>query len=244
MISKAIIKDIQNLGLKKVRDEQGLFVAEGVKWMEELIRFAPERIRCIYALAPWIEANRSALKSFAVVEVDEILLARLSQLQTPNQAIAVVHQFLHEPQPVESGLTLILDTIQDPGNLGTLIRTADWFGVTQIICSPDSVDAYNPKVVQASMGSLVRVPVSQTSLFEWLHAQSEVPKWAAVLAGKNYSEIKPNGVGVLMMGNESKGLSKELLDMATDHVTIPRRGGAESLNVAVATGILLSSLCR
>lgn len=244
MISKAIIKDIQNLSLKKSRDEQGLFVAEGVKWMEELIRFAPDRIQCIYALPAWLEANRSILKGINCVEVDEILLSRLSQLQTPNQAIAVVHQFLHQPRSVESGITLILDTVQDPGNLGTLIRTADWFGVTQIICSTDSVDPYNPKVVQATMGSLVRVPVCQTSLYDWLQTQTDVPKWAAVLSGKNYSEIESKGTGILMMGNESKGLSKELLELTTERITIPRKGGAESLNVAVATGILLAELCR
>lgn len=245
MISKAIIKDIQNLSLKKCRDEQGLFLVEGVKWMDELIRLAPDRIQTIYATPSWIQHQGARLRELPVVEVDELLLGRLSQLQTPNEVLAVVHQFEHRAASAESGITLLLDKIQDPGNMGTLIRTADWFGVQQIVCSEDSVDIYNPKVVQATMGSLVRVPVCYSPLIDWLGAQQQVPKWAAVLSGQDYSEVEaPTRSGILMMGNESNGLSEDLIALATDRITIPRKGKAESLNVAVATGILLAQLSR
>lgn len=245
MISKAIIKDIQNLSLKKCRDEQGRFLVEGVKWMEELIRVAPDRIQTIYATAAWIQRQRARLRELPVVEVDAVLLSRLSQLQTPNEVLAVVHPFEHRAASAESGITLLLDKIQDPGNMGTLIRTADWFGVQQVVCSEDSVDVYNPKVVQATMGSLVRVPVCYTSLIDWLPAQHQVPKWAAVLSGQDYTDVQATGKsGILMMGNESNGLSDDLIALATDRITIPRIGEAESLNVAVATGILLAQLSR
>jgi TrmH family RNA methyltransferase len=242
MISKAIIKDIQNLALKKHRDEQGRFMAEGLKWVDELLHAAPGQIQTLYATAEWIEAQGPSLHGQSVVEVEAGILSRISQLQTPNQVVAVVKQFEQRPAPAGSGISLVLDTIQDPGNLGTLIRTADWFGIRQILCSPNCADIYNPKVVQATMGSLVRVPVSYLFLPEWVGAQTGISKWAAVLSGTNYAEIPADGNGILMMGNESRGLSDALLALATDRVTIPRRGGAESLNVAVATGILLARL--
>ena len=240
MISKAIIKDIQNLARRDHRDAQKLFLAEGVKWMEELLKQAPGQIQRIYATADWIQANKASLSGIPHEEVDEILLGRLSQLQTPQQVLAVVRQFELAKPSISAGIHLVLDTIQDPGNMGTLIRTADWFGVKQIVCSLDCVDVYNPKVVQATMGSLVRMPVTYVSLPEWLSEQKGIRKWAAVLSGNDYRSAIGNGI--LMMGNESKGLSAELVAMATDAVTIPRIGGAESLNVAVATGVLLAQL--
>lgn len=242
MISKAIIKDIQNLAHKEARTEQGLFLAEGNKWAEELLDQAPQQIRAIYARKHWIEAHSTRLTGMPVQEVDEIVMGRLSQLQTPADVLLVVKQFSRSPQPAQEGIHLILSTIQDPGNLGTIIRTADWFGVRQVVCSHDCADQYNPKVVQATMSSLIRVPVVYTSLPEWLVQQKDIRKWAAVLQGADYTQAR--GDGILLMGNESKGLSEELLSLATDRVTIPRIGLAESLNVAVASGILLSQLTR
>ncbi len=242
MISKAIIKDIQNLARREYRTAQNLFLAEGVKWMDELLSHAPDQIRCIYATQTWLEAHARKLINIPYEEVDDPMMDRLSQLKTPQQVLAVVNQFQSTPQPALEGIHLVLDTIQDPGNLGTLIRTADWFGVRQVICSPDCADVYNPKVVQATMGSLVRIPVSYTNASEWLDAQMGIPKWAAVLSGEDYTTL--SGGGILLMGNESKGLSEELARQATARITIPRFGGAESLNVAVATGVLLAQLRR
>lgn len=242
MISKAIIKDIQNLAHKEGRSAQGVFLAEGVKWADELLTHAPGQILSVYANKSWLESNDDRLAGMAVEEVDEILMGRLSQLQTPADVLLVVKQFSHTAQPAQGGIHLALSTIQDPGNLGTIIRTADWFGVKQIVCSPDTVDPYNPKVVQATMGSLMRVPVVCAALPEWLSAQKGIRKWAAVLSGTSYTAA--SGEGILLMGNESKGLSEELCALATDPITIPRIGTAESLNVSVATGILLAQLTR
>jgi TrmH family RNA methyltransferase len=241
MISKAVIKDIQNLARKEARDEQQLFLAEGVKWLEELLTVTPERIHQIYATADWLNDHAKQLTGMVVEEVDPVILGRLSQLKSPSPVVALVRQFPFTLQPVEEGIHLVLSTIQDPGNLGTIIRTADWFGVKQIVCSMDCADTYNPKVVQATMGSLVRIPVVQTDLLPWLRSQGSIRKWAAVLDGADYTSA--SGSGILMMGNESKGLSAEIRALATDPITIPRTGGAESLNVSVATGILLSHLC-
>jgi len=242
MISKAIIKDIQNLARREFREAQKLFLAEGEKWMDELLRHTPAQIQCIYATQPWLDAHVARLTNIPHEAVDASMLERLSQLKTPPPVLAVVRQFQSSLQPAMDGIHLLLDTIQDPGNLGTLIRTADWFGVRQVICSPDCADVYNPKVVQSTMGSLVRVPVVYTDLAGWLSRQTGIPKWAAVLSGNDYTTL--SGSGILMMGNESKGLSEELAQLATVRVTVPRFGGAESLNVAVATGVLLAQLRR
>jgi TrmH family RNA methyltransferase len=242
MISKALIKDIQNLAHREAREAQGLFLVEGSKWLNDLLEAAPDQIQSIYAKKDWLDDHASKLGKIPVQEVDDVMMNRLSQLQSPQNVLAVVRQFSHQPVDAVSGIHVVLSTIQDPGNMGTLIRTADWFGIKQVICSPDCVDQYNPKVVQATMGSLLRVPVVYTNLSVWLEKQTNVAKWAAVLDGADYKTI--SGPGILMMGNESKGLSNELIGLSTHPITIPRTGGAESLNVAVATGIILAQLSK
>ncbi|MEN9497664.1 MAG: hypothetical protein RL750_563 [Bacteroidota bacterium] len=242
MISKAIIKDIQNLAHKEGRAEQGLFLAEGLKWAEELLATAPHQVHTLYAKRSWLQANAHLCASLQVEEVDDVMMHRLSQLRSPQEVLMTVRMFDRPIQSASAGIHLVLSTIQDPGNMGTLIRTADWFGVKQVVCSLDCVDAYNPKVVQATMGSLIRVPVVATDLNLWLSKQTNVPTFAAVLNGTDYASV--SGPGILMMGNESKGLSPELLQLATAPITIPRRGKAESLNVSVAAGILLAQLSR
>lgn len=136
----------------------------------------------------------------------------------------------------------MLDTIQDPGNLGTIIRCADWFGVNQIICSQDCVDVFNPKVVQSTMGSICRVQVIYEDLLSFIRANSKVPIYAATLNGYDISSQPAIQTGIILIGNESKGIGAELISMANHHITIPKRGKAESLNAAVATGIILSHL--
>lgn len=242
MISKAIIKDIQNLAHKEGRDEQGLFLAEGVKWAEELLQAASHQIGCLYAKPTWLQANEHLLSGITVEEVDDVMMHRLSQLHSPQDVLMTVRMFDRQIISATEGIHLVLSTIQDPGNLGTLIRTADWFGVKQVVCSSDCVDPYNPKVVQATMGSLIRIPVVNTDLSEWLRKQTDLPTFAAILSGADYTTA--HGPGILMLGNESKGLSPALLDLATNPITIPRIGQAESLNVSVAAGILLSQLSR
>jgi TrmH family RNA methyltransferase len=174
------------------------------------------------------------------VEVNSIEHQRLSHLQTPNQIIAVIKK-LPSTKPDASSFTLYLDTIQDPGNFGTIIRTADWFGIKSIVCSPGCADVYNPKVVQSTMASIARVNVYYDENEEWLKGQA-VPVLAATLHGRSLYDRSKMKEGILIIGNESKGVRKEILRYATEQITIPKRGEAESLNAAVATGIILSHL--
>jgi TrmH family RNA methyltransferase len=202
-------------------------------------------IKEIYAVKEWIIVNEKLLGKTDVIEITEEELERISHLSAPNKVLAIVQQY---ERPVfidlKAKITLVLDCIQDPGNMGTIIRIADWFGVEQIICSPDSADMYNSKVVQATMGSISRVNVFYTDLAGWLSANDTVPVYAAVLDGDDITGMKVVKEGVLLIGNEAKGISNGLLKHAKVKVTIPKKGKAESLNAAVATGIILSHICK
>ena len=240
MLSKKEVKDIHSLSLKKYRDETKLFVAEGPKIVEELIRLAPERILGVYGLEEWTTLHSNFSNSVKLETILPETLEKLSHLKTPNQVLALVKQFPSEKPHIQS-LAIYLDTIQDPGNLGTIIRIADWFGIGDVVCSAGCADLYNPKVVQSTMGSIARVRVYHDLDGKWLDEQ-DLPVYAAVLSGtalENHAKIKK---GIVMIGNESKGISPKLQTKLTEKITISRRGGAESLNAAVATGIILSHL--
>lgn len=240
MLSKNELKYIQSLCQKKQRQEERLFIVEGAKLVEELLLTQYE-VKGIYALAAWAEKH-SHLPNLTVITEQE--LERISNLQTPSQVLAVVVQPEQAPSPeLENQLTLVLDNIQDPGNLGTIIRIADWFGIRQIVASPDTVECYNPKVIQSTMGSFARVQVWYTPLPTFLQSV-KLPVYGALLTGKNLFEETPLKEGLLVIGNESKGIAPELLQFISHPVTIPRIGGAESLNAAVATGIIVSHLTR
>jgi TrmH family RNA methyltransferase len=175
---------------------------------------------------------------------DEDQIQQMSGLRSARSVLALVEMPTPQSIPLQpDGFSLVLDTIQDPGNMGTLLRIADWFGIQHIIASEDSADLYNPKVIQSSMGSFLRVQVSFTSLADWLR-QYESPVMGAVLNGKSVYEESPREQAALIIGNEGNGIQPELLSLIRIPVSIPRLGGAESLNAAVATGILLSYLKR
>ena len=238
MLSKNELKYIQSLCQKKQRQEEGLFIAEGTKLVDELLQ-SQYRIKKLYALADWIQQYPKAVEAVTVTEIE---LAKMSTLQTPNQVLAVVEQQIPKTGPdINTQLTLVLDGIQDPGNLGTIIRIADWFGIKQVIASEDTVELYNPKVIQSTMGSFTRVNFWYRSLPEFL-ASAKIPVYGALLNGKNMHGEPPVTEGLLVIGNESKGISKELLPFISHPITIPRLGGAESLNAAVAAGIIVSHL--
>lgn len=236
MLSKKVLKDIQSLGLKKSREESGLFVAEGPKIVEELVQLVPDQIEAVYATTAFL--NKTSFGKS--IEISEIELEKISQLTTPNQALAVVKQFPVTPPDV-AHFILYLDTIQDPGNFGTIIRIADWFGIKDIVCSAGCADRYNTKVVQATMASIARVNIFYDGNNDWLQKQTTTI-YAASLNGKSLSQFSKTSSGILIIGNESKGIRQEFMELATEPITIPRRGEAESLNAAVATGILLSHL--
>ena len=243
MLGKSQAKYIQSLGQKKVRDEEGVFVAEGPKIIAELLASADANILQLYALHDWITANRNDCNGIEIIEVDENDLTKISQMATPNKVLAVVKkQDTSEHFSTKGTVSIVLDTIQDPGNLGTIIRIADWFGIGQIICSRDCADMYNPKVVQSTMGSIIRVRVLYTDIASWLEEQKDVFIYAAALEGQNVTAMKKINEGLIVIGNESKGISPEIFELVDVKITIPQKGRAESLNAAVATGIILSHI--
>ena len=208
--------------------------------MEEL-RQSTIRIKKIFAVKEWSGFLSTQTE---IIEVSPAELERISNLQTANEVLAVAEMKPAIPIPsFTNKLTLVLDGIQDPGNMGTLIRIADWFGIHQIIASNDSVELYTPKVIQSTMGSFIRVSVWHTHLQELLQATG-VPVYGALLNGKNMYEAGQPKEGFLVIGNESKGIREDLLPFITHPVTIPKKGGAESLNAAVAAGILLSQFTK
>ena len=243
MIVKQKVKYIQTLSQKKFRQEEGLFIAEGPKLVKELLEGDAKSVKEIFALQDWIDDNSNLLGRIDVTTITEIELEKISQLATPNKVVAIVQQYnAGESIVTKDCITLALDNIQDPGNLGTIIRIADWFGIKQIVCSTDSADLYNSKVVQATMGSIARVIVHYTDLNEWLKMQNDIPIYAASLDGQDVTGMKKIREGIIIIGNESKGISHSISATATVKIAIPRKGKAESLNAAVATGIILSHL--
>lgn len=241
MLTKLKIKYIQSLGHKKFRDEEGVFIAEGPKLVAELLQECPDRITELYALPEWMAQKPAGGPEPVAIQAQE--LERISQLATPNQVLAVVKQFdTPDEIPARGQLVLALDTIQDPGNLGTIIRIADWFGISRIVCSRDCADCYNPKVVQSTMGSISRVGILYTDLEKWLAQEGQPVIYAAALEGQAVNLTGHVKEGVLVIGNESKGISPAVFEKVTRRITIPRIGRAESLNAAVATGILLSHM--
>ena len=241
MLVKSQVKYIQSLGQKKHRDEAGVFIAEGPKLVAELIVSIPEQVLEVYALANWISEHASLAHNSKIIAVNEEELQKISQLSTANQVLAVVKKMVELPAIDMVGkIILALDTIQDPGNLGTIVRIADWFGIEQIVCSHACADMYNPKTVQSTMGSIARVKFHYTDLAAWLSLQQDIQIYGADLEGQNISKVSRPHEAILVIGNESKGISDEVKARITKRITIPRVGKAESLNAAVATGIILS----
>ena len=244
MISKTHTKYIQSLHHKKFRDEYGVFIAEGPKVVLDMLETGMYFCKELFTTNKWLDnyTRLVAIKEETeIVELQDFELEKISALTTPHQVLAVFEkQQAQVPANVNGQITLVLETIQDPGNLGTIIRTADWFGLKNIICSPDCVEMYNPKVVQSAMGSLGRVNVCNTSLVEWLLQNQHIPSFACTLNGRSADQLGQLKEGLFIIGNESKGISEELLKQANEQITIPGKGGAESLNAAVASGIILA----
>ncbi len=256
LVSKSQVKYIQSLSHKKFRDEAGVFVAEGPKIVGELLCVPGMRCRQVYAIKEWIERMEGKgggtgaptgggdAGAVRVQEVSGAELERLSALSAPNQVLAVFEKPVYPPPDFNKGITLVLDGIQDPGNLGTLVRIADWFGLAAVVCSGDCADVFNPKAIQSTMGSVGRVPVIYTDPVSLVSGYSGVPVYAAVLGGRDLYTMERTERGWIVIGNESRGIRPGLLELATDRVTIPGAGRAESLNAAVAAGIVVSHLVK
>ncbi len=238
LVSKSQTKLITSLQQKKYREQTGFFVAEGPKVIAELL----DEGLMLHTFFSTDDLEITAENHFKVTEAE---LKKISFLKTANTSVAVFE--IPKPKPLQdSGLIVALDAVRDPGNLGTIIRLCDWFGVRQLLCSEDTTDCFNPKVVQATMGSLARVQVHYLSLSEYFD-RTKLPIYGGFMDGKNvYSERLPKD-GILVMGNEANGVSEAIIQKITRKITIPRFGKTqktESLNVATATAILLSEFRR
>jgi len=246
ILNKTHTKYIQSLHHKKLRDENGAFIAEGPKVVLELLDSREFVCQQLFAVNEWLADNEKTLSTYSGIEIfgiKDFELEKMSALTTPNNVLAVFKtKEQKEPINIKGKITLVLDTIQDPGNLGTIIRTADWFGIENIVCSAACADMYNSKVVQSTMGSLARVNIFYTDLQKWLQKNKAIKKYAAALHGKNIKDLKNIPEAILIIGNEGKGISDVVMQLVDEKITIANRGEAESLNAAVATGIILSSL--
>lgn len=234
MLTKNQIKLIRSLSLKKNRQKHGLFIVEGEKLVNEVLSSDWE-VEGIYATKEWLGEN--------AIIISNNDLNRISSLKTPNKVVAVV-KIKKGSLDITNNTVLALDGVKDPGNLGTIIRLADWFGIEDIICSDDCVDYLNPKVVQSSMGSFTRVNLHYTSLIDAFKKYSDYKLFMTVLNGTPLSEMTNSDKKIIVMGSESKGISKEVLELTSEKITIPKSKSskAESLNVSVAAAIILSAI--
>ncbi|MCU0334547.1 MAG: RNA methyltransferase [Chitinophagaceae bacterium] len=228
----------------KSRHENGQFVVEGPKLVLELLQDKRWHTAKVYALEAFVRQYADAFPQvpFVIVTADE--LERTSLMQAPQQCLALVQQPLHwQPLPAPTGWSLLLDGIQDPGNMGTILRIADWFGLPEVWATDDTVDCLNPKVVQASMGSVLRVAVHYGPAARWLQGATR-PVLLASMDGQSVWQFPPTAAGILIIGHEGQGVRPPTAALATHRIAIPRLGAAESLNAGVATGILLSHLLQ
>lgn len=245
MLTKATAKLIGELKHKKHRQESGLFVIEGTKLVAELLA-SKITVKSLFATEEWIEENRDRiLPHTELISLTENQLQHISFLQTPQQVLALgqIPKMPFNEKAVLDGFCIALDTLQDPGNLGTIIRIADWYGIKHILCSTTCADVYNPKVIQATMGSFLRVNVHYINL-ETFFAEYHPVVMGAVMNGENIHESVLPDKGVLLIGNEGSGIGNNLMPFITNAITIPRLGGAESLNAGIATAIICDNWAR
>jgi TrmH family RNA methyltransferase len=240
MLSKNQIKLITSLHQKKQRFANQMFFAEGIKVIQELLESNFELVHLYTTLNNFEEISND--KKINITEGD---LKKISTLATPNSCLAVF-KIPAEKKIIESGLILALDSIRDPGNLGTILRLCDWFGITQLLCSKETVDLYNPKVVQATMGSIARVNVNYIDLESYI-IQTKLPVFGTFMEGSTIYKTNLPQEGIIVMGNEANGISTEIENLIKNRLSIPRFGTlqkTESLNVATATAIILSEFRR
>lgn len=244
MLTRNEVKYVRSLQSGKFRQIHKQYVVEGVKLVAELLR-GGHPIDTLYATEEFVAAHNELISNTRVnlKVISEAMLGKISGLATPHQALAVVPMSFDSydlNHALAEGLYVALDALQDPGNMGTILRSADWFGVRAVFCSPATVDVYNPKVVQASMGALFRLPVYYVDLYEFFTRRQHISLYAAVMNGNNVYTCSLPRHAILLIGNESRGISSNLLPLVDERITIPRFGQAESLNAAVACSILLA----
>jgi len=242
MLSKKEIQLLRSLGQKKYRQQHQLFIAEGEKWLFEIVnnRFPVEQIY-LSSEKLFTTVNQYSEYKGKVTLINEKNLQKISQLKTPNQALCLlkIPKTTLQQKKLFQQVSIVCDEIKDPGNMGTIIRTACWFGYPQIICSENCVDVYNPKVVQASMGTMLHMNIYYTPLEEFFENNKDLPVYVSDLNGKPLKETSFQQKGFLVLGNEAHGVRPTILKQADHLIKIEGGGKAESLNVAVAAGILM-----
>ncbi len=262
MLTKSRLSLLRTLRQKKFRKENGLFVAEGDKLVLEILN-SSFSVETLYATNEWLKENRNlASQAPETIAVSKDELSKISTLITPQNVLAVVSipEFLLEEKELVKKYSLVLDGIRDPGNMGTIIRIADWFGIRDIICSPDCAEVWNPKVVQASMGSLLRVRIYEKEAHQFIEDLNKATRqeelsdpmiYGTFLDGENVYTTQFNSTGVIVIGNESNGISLKTAQLVNKRITIPlfRETGddsnrPESLNAAIATAIVCAELRR
>lgn len=247
-LSKNCIKYIHSLELKKNRKAEKVFLAEGPKLVGDLLGHFP--CRFLAATSEWMSRHRSLLQAENIIEVSTDELSRASLLKTPQQVLAIFEQPEYETDisVISRSLCLALDDVQDPGNLGTIIRLADWFGIEHIFCSLNTVDVYNPKTIQATMGGIARVKLHYVSLPELIRSLKDIPVYGTFLDGENMYTQQLSSNGLIVMGNEGNGIGKEVEELITRKLYIPNypseRETSESLNVAIATAVVCAEFRR
>jgi len=245
-LSKNKLKYIRSLKEKKYRTEYGTFVAEGNKMVSDLLPF----LKCQLLIATSDYLNLINVKDIEeVIEVNDSQLAQASFLQNPQQVLAIFYIPVYTSRiAIDDELVLALDGIQDPGNMGTIVRLADWYGIHHIFCSQDTVDVYNPKVVQATMGALARVKVHYIDLVDFLNQNKHLPIYGTLLDGENMYQQEITNNGIIVMGNEGNGIREEIRSLITNKLYIPNypigTPTSESLNVAIATAIICAEFRR
>jgi TrmH family RNA methyltransferase len=245
MLSKSQIGFIKSLHQKKYRKENGIFIIEGIKSLTEFIS-SNYQIQSIFYLPQYQTLLPDLPSNIKLFEVNNAELEKISTLQAPQGVLALLtipENTEIAPESLKDCFSLALDGLQDPGNLGTIIRTADWFGIKNIICAEHTVEVYNPKTVQATMGSLARVNICYTNLPEYIK-RVEIPTYAAMLDGRSLYQVEWQEEGLIVLGNEGKGISTEVAELVSQAITIPRVGAAESLNVSISAAIICAEISR
>jgi RNA methyltransferase, TrmH family len=243
MLTRSTIKFIKSLQEKKYRKQEQCFIVEGAKSVQEVLASDFEVVLLV-ATADFLKSLESTLQSPKIVEAKQSELTTLGEFSTNDAALAVVRMRgnKHIKIPTDQ-FTIMLDDIRDPGNLGTIIRTADWYGISSIVASEETVDFYSPKVISSTKGSFTRVSFTYTNLLEIL-VSNKLPVFGAFLEGDDVHDVDFGNAGILVIGNESRGISMEVARYVTNRITIPRYGKAESLNAAIATSIILDNMKR
>jgi len=244
MVSKAKIKYLKSLQVKKYRKQEQSFLVEGAKSVQELLGSSFE-VTWVGGTEHFLQAHarQFASRKIEAVEVNATELAQLGSFQTNETVIAVAKMKQNSLPDLKNEFALVLDDLRDPGNVGTIIRTADWYGVKNIIASDETADFYNPKTISATMGSFCRVNVFYTNLSEFFR-ENKLPVFGAVMDGTDVHQLDFGKSGLIVIGNESNGISNEVSQFVQQKITIPKFGGAESLNAGIATGIVLDNISR